>query len=333
MESLPEREHAIHRWLRACNIQPDSLQLMVGDASFRRYFRLKTKDQTFVVMDAPPAKENCRPFVAISAALGKMNLQTPEILHADLEQGFLLLTDFGDHTYLATLTQANADLLYGEALDALAILQSCRQVDKHVVPPFTADFMRQEWKLHKEWVWKLIGLASYDKENELDANYEIIVNSAVNQPQVFMHRDYHSANLMVISKNKVGILDFQDAFIGPVTYDLVSLLRDCYIDWPQEKVQQLALSYLKRLQKRGELIEVKDQDFLRWFDYMGMQRHLKAMLTFARKQVRDQQSRYLVYLPRTMNYLLEVSAQYPELKNMHDYLQSIIKPGVERILK
>ncbi len=329
------RKKAMEQWLASvCRLEPDSLALMTGDASFRRYFRLHAKQQSYVVMDAPPQLENCRPFIAISKTLRNMGLHTPEVIHADPEKGFLLLTDFGDATYLRTLMPENMDHLYGIALDALTNLQACRYVEGYIIPPFTADFMRQEWAWHKDWVWcKWLGLSLPLAEPELDACYELLVNSAISQPQVFMHRDYHSANLMVLPNNEVGILDFQDAFIGPVTYDLASLLRDCYIDWPREKVIALAVSYLQRLQERGELAGISSEVFLRWFDWMGMQRHLKAMLTFARKQVRDHQSRYLRYMPRALNYLIQVSHHYPELTRLHDYLRITIQPAMERVNK
>lgn len=328
------RQEAILKWLvSTCHLQPLSLEIMEGDASFRRYFRLVTKEKTFVVMDAPEPAESCRSFVAISQALRKIGLNAPEIIHEDIARGFLVLTDFGDNTYLRTLTHANADDLYGKALDALAVLQGCRP-DNYSVPPFTADFMRQEWALHKEWLWcKLLGLSLPISEKELDDCYEILIESAINQPQVFMHRDYHSANLMALPDGGVGILDFQDAFIGPVTYDPVSLLRDCYIEWPEACITHWALSYLHRLQARGQLTEVSDKTFLRWFDFMGMQRHLKAMMTFARKQVRDHHPRYLRYIPRTLNYLIQVSRNYPELASLHDYLRITIQPAFERISK
>lgn len=330
-----ERKKAILDWLSStCGIKSASLQLMASDASLRRYFRLFTEGQTFVVMDAPPPHENCLPYIAISKTLRQMGLHAPEVIHADIARGFLLITDFGDATYLSALTAANAEKLYDEALNALALLQTTRFVDGHHIPVFTADFMRQEWLWHKEWVLdKLLGLSLPLAEKELDACYEVLIQSAVTQPQVFMHRDYHSANLMVLPEGGVGILDFQDAFIGPVTYDLVSLLRDCYIDWPKERVQTWASLYLQRLQDSGELLYVNEQTFLRWFDLMGMQRHLKALMTFARKNVRDHQPRYLRYIPRTLNYLIQVSHHYPELATLHDYLRITVQPAFERINK
>lgn len=324
-----KRKKALEHWLNTeCRIPSFVLQPMMGDASMRRYFRLTVQDQSYVVMDAPPPQENVRPFIAVAAALRQLAVQTPEIMHADKEQGFLLLTDFGDATYLKTLVPDNADELYARALKTLAIIQSC----KAEVPPFTADFMHKEWTWHKEWVLeKWLGLSM--PSAEVDACYECIVESAINQPQVFMHRDYHSANLMVLTNGNVGVLDFQDAFIGPITYDVVSLLRDCYIDWPQERVQHWALTYLRLLNEHNVLTQIDDETFLRWFDLMGMQRQLKALLTFARKHVRDQQSHYLNYVPRTLSYLLTVMPKYPELNALYIYLNEIVQPAIHRVMK
>jgi len=333
--SKHERKQAILDWLHStCGINAPSLEVMAGDASLRRYFRLYTASQSLVVMDAPPPVENCRPYIAIAKALRQQGLHAPEVLHADVMRGFLVISDLGDATYLSALTETNSEALYGEALSALATLQAMRCVEGYITPAFTAHFMRQEWVWHKEWVWnKLLGLSLPLAEKTLDACNEVIIESAVSQPQVFMHRDYHSANLMVLPEGGVGILDFQDAFIGPLTYDVVSLLRDCYTTIKKDEVEALALSYLHRLHDSGEYTEIDEQTFLRWFDLMGVQRHLKAMMTFARKAVRDHEPRYLTYIPRTLQYLTDVTHRYPELAVLHDYLRVTVQPAFERIMK
>lgn len=327
-----ERQSLLRHWLtETCKFASFSLQPMQGDASFRRYFRVYALDRTYVLMDAERDKTSCHAYVAIANALRDLGICTPEIITADIGQGFILMTDFGDLTYLKALSLDNADLLYHQALSVLALLQGCRQVPLHVVAPFTRDFMLQEWAWHKEWfLTKLLNLSPSVVADELDQCYAHLVQSAMAQPQVFMHRDYHSANLMVLTENKVGVLDFQDAFIGPVTYDAVSLLRDCYLDWPQEQVVALAMSYFHQLVNVGALSQITDQEFLRWFDWMGMQRHLKALLTFARKSVRDGQSYYLRFVPRTLKYLLNVSQPYPELTALHTYFSTIVQPTFER---
>lgn len=333
MESTLDRKKQLQDWLvHTCRLDLTDLRPMVGAASFRRYFRAVAHGQPWVVMDAPPPQENCRPFAAIARALRQLSLNAPEIIAADFDRGFLLLTDMGDMTYLKALNRDNADRLYGRALDALAVLQGCHQVEGHVIPPFTREFMQQEWEWHKEWFrGKWLGLPNLAEKNVLDQAYDQLVESAALQPAVFMHRDYHSANLMFLSGDGIGILDFQDAFVGPVTYDLVSLLRDCYIDWAPEKINEWALSYLHRLQQRGELTQTSEQQFLRWFDWMGLQRHLKALMTFSRKYVRDQQPQYLRHVPRTLRYVVEVSQRYPELQALHEDYARLVQPVLEKV--
>lgn len=322
-----ERQKNLEAWLKSCVQSLMSIETMPGDASFRRYFRVHSKTTSWVAMDAPPPRENCRPYIAIAKALRAMGLQTPDIIEADVERGFLLLTDFGDMTYLKALNTKNADLLYGCALNALSILQGCPVVPHHVLPFFTAEFMQQEWAWHKEWFLdKLLGLSLAQEEKALDVAFTHLVEIAIQQPQVFMHRDYHSANLMVAPKGDIGILDFQDAFIGPLTYDLVSLLRDCYIDWPEERVKNWALQYWQLLTDKGVLVNVDQTTFLRWFDWMGVERHLKALFTFARKAVRDNQPQYLRHVTRTLNYLLQVTRRYPELSALYDFYSQTVQP-------
>lgn len=331
MESIAYRKTALTEWLAAeCGLRSFSMQALPGDASFRRYYRVISHNNEYIAMDAPPPTENCGPFVDIAQALRNIKLQAPEIIGKNLDQGFLLLSDFGDDTYLKVLNDDNADLLYKRALESLAILQQCPSIPNRPIPPFTREFMWQEWAWHQEWfLQKFLGLKTDDT---LNANYHLLVESACEQPQVFMHRDFHSGNLMRLPDNQVGILDFQDAFIGPVTYDLASLLRDCYIDWPASDVRRWALYYFQLLKSRHQLSGVDEATFLRWLDWMGIQRHLKALLTFARKAVRDHQPSYLAHIPRTLNYLLSVSSNYAELKVLHDYLQQIVQPTFKKVI-
>lgn len=330
-----QRETLLANWLAArAGVSTVVMKPIPGDASLRRYFRVEIRGDSFIAMDAPPTHENCTPFIAIAKALREIGLCTPDILEADLESGFLLLTDFGDATYLKTLNAQNANNLYQRALEALTLLQTCHFVDGHTIPPFTADFMRKEWAWHKEWfLEKWLGVDYHLHETALDHCYELLVQSAISQPQVFMHRDYHSANLMVLPENEIGILDFQDAFIGPITYDAVSLLRDCYVDWPKEQVRIWSLVYRDKLIDSQSMDIFSEAVWLQWFDWMGVQRHLKALLTFARKNVRDQQSHYLQFIPRTLRYLMTVTADYPMLAPLHQFLDQVIVPAVQREMR
>ncbi len=321
MESALLRKEALVQWVSKIIGETGELKPLPHDASFRRYFRLMTAKGSYLVMDAPPSLENTQPFVAISSALREKNLKAPDIIAMNREQGFLLITDFGDTTYLSALNATNADELYQRALHALATMQSIREVPNHTLPFFTAEFMQKEWAWHKEWFSeKWLNLSSLP--NNLDDCYQLLVTSAIHQPQVFMHRDYHAGNLMVLT-NEVGILDFQDAFIGPVTYDLASLLRDCYIVWPGNQVAQWVDHYQRLLQAKGLLQNISSDTFLRWFDLMSLQRHLKALMTFARKKVRDQQPQYLQHIPRTIQYIKTVSAKYPTLQPLQEYAEII----------
>ena len=333
-ESTDARLTSLVSWLRNdCAFIFSSIQPIAGDASFRRYFRVQTTSGSYIAMDAPPPLENCRPFVAISRALRKHGLLTPEIIAFDIERGYLLLSDFGDATFLKSLHAGNADQLYRSALDSLSTLQSCRDVPDWIIPSFDATWMWNEWAWHQEWfLEKWLGISCGDMKEALDACFAVLVQSAVTQPQVFMHRDFHSANLMLLPEGQVGVLDFQDAFIGPLTYDVASLLRDCYIDWTDEQVHAWSTYYFRRLVD-GDVLQQHDLlQYQRWFDLMGIERHLKALLTFARKHVRDHQSQYLRHVPRTLTYLLAVTSRYPELVALHTFLKNVVQPNVNKAL-
>lgn len=305
------RAQALQEWLTTyCKLPGFDMVPMQGDASFRRYFRVYVPDGSYVAMDAPPTKENCIPYILIGNALRTLGINTPEVMMSDTEQGFLLLRDFGERLYLNELNLNNAEDLYRRALDTLAVLQTCSNVEGWTIPNFTTEFMRNELNLFKEWFLEkhLKITVSSELQKDLDACFDFLVTSAANQKQVFMHRDFISTNLMVLPSDNVGVLDFQDAFIGPVTYDLVSLLRDCYVTWPDALVTKLVLEY----QQKINLLSVSPDEFFRWFDLMGLQRHLKALLTFSRKFHRDQNPNYLQHIPRTLEYVAKISALYPE---------------------
>lgn len=316
---MDARQQALTEWLMTeLQLSRVTLQALPADASFRRYFRVQIQGKSVLAMDAPPSKENCQPYIAIANALRAQGLCTPVILAQDVQQGFLLITDFGDSLYLKELTSNNAVELYGIALQALHQMQRCLAVPGWTLPLFTTDFMFQELNLFKEWflVKHLDLTLTAETQALLTQFFYFLAETAANQPQVFMHRDYHSANLMCLPRQQVGILDFQDAFMGPITYDLVSLLRDCYIAWPTQLVTQLALQFHRDL-----TIKVSQTEFLRWFDLMGLQRHLKALLTFARKFHRDNNSHYLKHIPRTLNYVMQISQCYPECKPFLNFLR------------
>jgi N-acetylmuramate 1-kinase len=326
MESKSDSKMKFETWLHnACPQGISQILPMPGDASMRQYYRLLTPAGSFVAMDAPPP-ENCLPFVAVAKAIRAHDLHAPEIHAADIDHGFLLLSDMGEKTFLSALTVQPeieyADVLYRRALSALAVLQAIRSVPGHVLQPFGRQWMEKEWLWHQEWT-----LNKWLDISQVPAGvhdcYEQLIISALEQPQVFMHRDFHSANLMVMPTQEVGILDFQDAFIGPVTYDPASLLRDCYIEWPAAKVTEWARFY-------ANLIHLPEEQFIRWFDFMSLQRHIKALMTFARKAVRDNTPRYLAHVPRTLNYIVSVSSAYPEMNALHQFYNETVRSAVQQ---
>ena len=321
--SSDERQNLLETWLVSyCGFERGLLEPLVKEASFRRYFRFITAETSYIVMDAPPdIEKNTFAFVSIAKTLHKLGLQVPEIFFADITQGFLVLTDFGDASYLRMLTPINADKLYKNALDNLIKLQQISAIPDYHLARFDRAFMQSEWALCKEWfIKKYLNISTIPNEVALDNCFEMLITSAEEQPQKFMHRDFISTNLMLLKQDAVGILDFQDAFIGPVTYDVVSLLRDCYINWPEDKVIQWVLYYKNLLEKNNLLHNIKEQEFVRWVDLMGIERHLKVLVTFSRKHFRDADSRYLKYIPRTFNYLINVSKKYQELSALREFL-------------
>jgi len=312
----------MEQWLeQTLGLSASTLTPASSDASFRSYYRLQLNNGSRIVMDAPPEQENSRPFVRIAQMLQATGLNVPDVLIADLEQGFLLLSDLGSEQYLSALNEHSADRLYGDAMGALITLQACGPGEGEL-PPYDAALLQQEMQLFIDWyLQRHLGLSLDAGEQSLfDDLFARLTDSALAQPQVAVHRDYHSRNLMVAAHNP-GILDFQDAVHGPVTYDLVSLLRDCYIDWPRERVEGWALGYQELAIDSGILRQRNEETFLRWFDWMGMQRHLKAVGIFARLAQRDGKPAYLADIPRTLNYLREVSGRYSELGNFHTWMQ------------
>ncbi|MBK8182444.1 MAG: phosphotransferase [Candidatus Competibacteraceae bacterium] len=311
-----DRELLLREWLETVlPTSPVRIAPASSDASFRRYFRVWYDDQTRIVMDAPPDKEDCRPFVAIARAMHQLGLNTPEIMAEDIEQGLLLLTDFGSRPYLPELDQRSAPRLYEDALDALARLQVGGDPSSPLLPPYDSGLLHREMELFREWfLERQIGLSLREDEHQvLDHSFARLADNALEQPRVWVHRDYHSRNLMVTAPNNPGVLDFQDAVVGAVTYDLVSLLRDCYIAWPRARVESWALAHRVKLRARGMNGLDDTEQFLRWFDLMGVQRHLKATGIFARLNLRDGKPGYLQDIPRTLGYILEVANRYPEL--------------------
>jgi len=321
---VTERLAALNSWLGDdVGLLGYSIEAVSGDASFRRYFRVTgAGGERWVAMDAPPEREDCRPFVEIAEQLRSLGLHVPEIHAQQIELGFLLLEDLGAVHYLDLLDESTASRLYGDALAALAVVQACAPTAG--LPLYDGALLLREMELFREWLLQRhLGIRLDMAQNRtLDETFGLLVENALEQPRVCVLRDFHSRNLMVTSAPTPGILDFQDAVNGPVTYDLVSLLKDCYIDWDPERVKSWAVGYFHLAVQSSVLRDDHEAKFLRWFDLMGVQRHLKAAGIFARLQVRDGKPGYLGDIPRTLAYILKLEQTYPELEGLCRLIRS-----------
>lgn len=321
-------------WLRDIDgfagVEPEPAS---ADASFRRYFRLQAEHGSFIVMDAPPGQEDCTPFLRIAGFLEAMQLNAPRIIEADNEKGFVLLSDLGSKPYLMALTEKpeSADALYGDAMRALATLQSNGAAYQGSLPPYDDRLLRQELSLFRDWLCEMhLGLSfSTDDETCWRMTCDTLVANALDQPQVFVHRDYHSRNLMLTEKDNPGILDFQDAVEGPLTYDLASLLKDCYVRWPAEKVREWALDFYSEIDEAFKK-QLDSAVFLHHFELMGVQRHLKAAGIFARLNLRDGKPGYMADIPRTLSYIVEIGPVYEELEYIVTLINEHCLPALEK---
>ncbi len=326
MDSLQDRASARRAWLRhvlgdpAAKLAPAST-----DASFRSYWRTQHAGQSWILMDSPPALEDPAPWLEIGARLATAGLHVPAVRAQDLQQGFLLIEDLGDQLYLPTLNDRNVDALYGNAMEALLRMQ--RDVDVTGMQPYNRAFLQRELEIMPEWfLARHLGYAPECEEWDVfEAAFTLLLASALEQPRCFVHRDFHSRNLLVVDSNNPGIIDFQGALLGPITYDLASLLRDCYIVWDPERVDAWAEGHRRRLQA-ARLIgaDIDRERFRRWFDLIGLQRHLKVLGIFCRLHYRDGKRGYLADLPRVYDYVIEVAGRYPELADFAVLLERCV---------
>jgi N-acetylmuramate 1-kinase len=301
-----------------------------ADASFRRYFRLTRGADSYIIMDAPPDKEALEPFVSVARALLGLGLNVPVILARNMPAGLLLLSDLGTRLYLEELNAGrDVERLYTEALEALVRLQTRGAEAAHTLPPYDRAALRREMELMPEWFLArhLEQPAAAEARAMLDRLFGLLEQCALAQPATFVHRDYHSRNLLVSVEANPGILDFQDAMRGAITYDAVSLLKDCYIAWPREQMSRWLLAYRERLLAAGFPLGVEEPEFMRWFDLMGLQRHIKVLGIFARLYYRDGKSGYLKDLPRVLAYVRDAARRYPETEEFARYIDTHIDPA------
>jgi aminoglycoside/choline kinase family phosphotransferase len=312
------RLNLLHDWLSSSLGMTDfSIEPASADASFRRYFRVFADNKTWVAMDAPPDKEDCEPFVRVAQLIEACGAQAPHIYQQDKTNGFMLLSDLGSTPYLNQLDEDSADGLYQQAIDALILMQSIQ----NGLPDYDAQLLNNEMALFKDWyIGQHLNVSlSNEQSTMLQTIFDYLAQSALKQKKVFVHRDYHSRNLMITADKNPGIIDFQDAVNGPISYDLVSLLKDCYIAWPRKKL----LTWLNYYVENNPLLDQSLDDFIKAFELMGLQRHLKAIGIFARLNHRDGKPNYLDDIPRTLAYVYDVSARYEELAPLLKLLQSL----------
>lgn len=309
-----DRTQQLEHWLAQVLDQPFTLTTASADASFRRYFRVHLPAETLIAMDAPPPQEDCRPFVRVAEQLLAAGLNVPKIVAQDVAQGFLLLSDLGNDTYLSQLNRDNAKTLYRDAYQALIKMQLATQAD--ALPPYDTALLMRELQLFPEWyIGKHLGKTlTPEQQAVMDKTFALLIDNILQQPQVTVHRDYHSRNLMVIPENNPGILDFQDAVIGAVTYDLVSLFKDAYIRWDEEDLMDWVVRYWQSARKAGLSVSEDFGEFYKDFEWMGVQRHIKVLGIFARLYHRDGKDGYLKDMPLVMQYLQAACERYVELR-------------------
>lgn len=303
-------------------VPPATLTAASSDASFRRYFRWEGAGRSFVVMDAPPPQENCKPFVDIAFLLAKSGINVPKIYAEDLERGFLLLNDLGNKTYLDVIDSENADALFSDALQALLAFQQLPMVAP--LPSYDVALLRRELELFPEWyVKRELGVElDSTQQQQWQRISDLLIDSALAQPKVLVHRDYMPRNLMLSEPNP-GVLDFQDAVYGPVTYDVTCLFKDAFLSWPEERVRGWLESYWQQASALNIPVQPDIEDFLRASDLMGVQRHLKVIGIFARICHRDGKPRYLADVPRFFSYIEAVIARRPELAELQALFTSL----------
>jgi len=327
------RELALAHWLsHEYQMPADKITLkpIASDAGFRRYFRFASQ-KPLLAVDAPPQTEDTHQFVALARYLRDQGVRTPEIVAADEQQGFLLVEDFGDRLLYRELDASHLEAGYESALSTLLSLQRCRD-NPSLIPRYDRALLRRELEIFTEWlVDKMLGYSlTADDTSLLNHTFTRLEDTILTQPQTLVHRDYHSRNLIRCDDGDLGVIDFQGALWGAMTYDLVSLLRDCYLRWPANEVKNLALRYRHMAISHNLIPPIDPEQFLRWFDWTGLQRHIKVLGIFARLDLRDGKPSYLKDLPLVIRYTLEIAHNYPELRPFADWFDAKLLPLIEQ---
>ena len=324
MDSL-KRIDLLKDWLSKKLEIEFSISTASSDASFRRYFRVKTVEDSFIVMDAPPQNESIGAFLKIRQILNAVNVNVPDIYEEDDVLGFILMQDFGRDTYLDVLNDDNQQRLYSDSIESLIQMQ--KLVKKNLCQIYTQKILFDEMTLFIEWYlkkYKKIELTNQENE-ELLTCFEKIIKKVSKQEKFFVHRDYHSRNLMIQKSNNPAILDFQDALEGPVTYDLVSLLKDAYIEWDEEIILDHVVRYWEKAKINNLITNLEFSTFYKDFECMGIQRHLKILGVFARLSIRDKKNQYLENIPLVEKYLMDATERYRDFHQLRNFLDKVIK--------
>lgn len=305
-----------------------------GDASFRRYWRVRSGTQHWMLMDAPPVPADCLRFIAVAQELADAGLRVPKVLAADPAAGLILLEDFGDDLLQYSLTQDNMRHWYRQALALLPMQQQVRHTSEGPLPAFDRAFVLRELQIFTDWFLPVHLQLPIDSATQalLDSTFDLIADVVLAQPQAGMHRDFHSRNLMILPDQTLAVIDFQDAVVGPVSYDAVSLLRDCYLRWPDEDVALLRDEFYHSLQQQRLLpAHYSPEEFRRAFDWTGLQRHIKVCGIFARLYHRDHKAGYLADLPRVLGYIVDIAKQYPELTAFSQWFEQVVMPRFAKV--
>lgn len=308
----------IKEWLDTTEYRDYKLEIASADASFRKYYRLSKDEKTFLLMDSSLEKESLKPFLDVTKKLLHVDVNAPTILEQNLEDGFLIIKDFGNTHYLNILNRDNYKKLYLDAIDTIVTMQ---KADSSELPVYDKRFLHVEMDLMQDWyLEKLLNKSLNIKEKELIATtLNAISDVVLEQPQgLFVHRDFHSRNIMLTNEDTIGVIDYQDAMSGAVTYDLVSLLKDCYMAYERDEIEKLALAFRDK-----KNLHVDNETFIKWFDFMGMQRHIKVLGIFSRLHLRDGKDGYLKDIPLTLKYLLDTASRYDETKELAKLLKSM----------
>jgi aminoglycoside/choline kinase family phosphotransferase len=320
----------LNAWLNlyfSANMSPE---LISGDASFRRYFRVNVDAVSYIVVDSPPKLVPITPFIQIAESYSIFEIPVPKVIASDVEQGFMLLSDLGDVQLLSVLNLSNLKHYYQQALLLLNDVAKVTATEVAPLPIYDDEFVLRELNIFTQWLAvHHLGLTLEEVNAQTDKVFQILTENVRQQPQVGMHRDYHSRNIM-LQEEELKVIDFQDAVIGPVTYDAVSLLRDCYIRWPEEAVNELMLiHYNQAIEAQLLPADVSFMQYQRWFDLMGLQRHIKAAGIFARLNYRDGKPAYMADIPLTLEYIRDIAGRYPELSAFSQWIGSVVIPAVK----